>query len=65
MKKWLVLFSPLLHLCDIIDPCPVPLVLHVSESNPESILPLTITGFHILDYVTHIFLKKKKKKRIS
>lgn len=62
LMRLMVLFSPLFYLCDIINPYPGPLILHVSDSNPESILPDIRSGFHILDHVTHIFLCENKKR---
>lgn len=65
-RKILFQLSPLLDLCDIINPNPSVLSLYVSDTDPESALPPLITGFHILDVATDKFLcNQKEKKKIS
>lgn len=62
-RKILFQLSPLLDLCDIINPNPSVLSLYVSDTDPESALPPLITGFHILDVATDKFLCNQKEKK--
>lgn len=62
-RKVLFQLSPLLDLCDIINPNPSVLSLYVSDTDPESALPPLITGFHILDVATDKFLCNQKEKK--
>lgn len=64
-RKILFQLSPLLDLCDIINPNPSVLSLYVSDTDPESTLPPLITGFHILDVATDKFLCNQKEKKKS
>lgn len=53
-------FSPWLHLSDIINPDPVTLCVHVSETNPESVPSDVLDTSQISNVGTHKFLCKQE-----